>query len=267
MPNKEKPLQGRRVVVSRAKGQASSLSLALRRLGAEVVEAPAIRIEPPQDWSALDGAIQKLPSYDWIIFTSVNGVLSFTERMQVLGREPRELTQVNLAAIGPATRASLESHGLRVEVVPTRFVAEEVFEELRRLGPLQGRRILLPRADIAREALPELLKEEGAVVDVVVAYRTVPAKEEIGRAVDLAIRGEVDVVTFTSGSTVRGFFSAINDKESLRNKFLCASIGPITTKALRDQGFTPSIEAKSYTAPGLVEAIAEYFADKPTSDG
>lgn len=247
--------------MSRAKAQASSLSSALRRLGAEVVEAPAIRIEPPKDWSALDAAIESLSSYDWIIFTSVNGVTPFVERMKVVGKNLQQLTDVRLAAIGPATRRSLASHGLRVKVVPERYVAEEVFEALRKLGPLRGSRILLPRADIAREALPDLLRKEGASVDVVVAYRTVSAKDEMGRALDLVARGQVDVVTFTSGSTVRGFFSAIDDKEVLRDKFLCASIGPITSGALREQGFTPGIEASEYTTEGLVEAIARHFAN------
>jgi uroporphyrinogen III methyltransferase/synthase len=263
MQNKEKPLEGRRVVVSRARAQASRLSSALRRLGADVVEAPAIRIEPLQDWSALDAAIESLSSYDWIIFTSVNGVTPFVERLKVLGKDPRELTDVRLAAIGPATRRSLESHGFHVHVVPQRYIAEEVFEALRKIGPLRGSRILLPRADIAREALPDLLRKEGAGVDVVVAYRTVSAKEEIGRAVDLVARGQVDVVTFTSGSTVRGFFSAVDDKEALRDKFLCASIGPITSGALREHGFTPVIEASEYTTEGLAEAIARYFMTNP----
>ncbi len=195
MQNKEKPLEGRRVVVSRAREQASRLSSALRRLGADVVEAPAIKIEPLQDWSALDAAIERVSSYDWIIFTSVNGVTPFVERLKILGKNPRELTKVDLAAIGPATRSSLESHGFAVRVVPRRYIAEEVFEALRKIGPLRGSRILLPRADIAREALPDLLRKEGARVDGVVAYRTVSAKKEVGRAVDLVARGQVDVVT------------------------------------------------------------------------
>jgi uroporphyrinogen III methyltransferase/synthase len=255
-------LEGRRVVVSRAREQAFGLSQALCRRGADVIEAPAIRIEPPHDWAPLDAAIRELASYDWIIFTSVNGVRFFFERCQSLGRSPGELAGSKLGAIGPATAAALQTRGLHVDIVPERFVAEEFFEALRQVGQLQGSRVLLPRADVAREALPELLRREGACVDVVIVYRTVTAREEIGLAVDLVTRGLVDVVTFTSGSTVRSFFSVIDDKERLRDKFIPASIGPITSQALREQGFTPGIEASEYTTDGLVEAIVDYFAGK-----
>ncbi len=178
MPSKATPLEGKRVLVTRALEQASELSERLRSHGAEVFEAPAIRIEPPSDWAPVDAAIQNLESYDWIVFTSVNGAAYFLDRIHTLGGPPRELTQSKIAAIGPATRAALVKRGIPVDVQPERFVAEEVFAALRRFGSLEGAHILLPRADIAREALPELLRKEGAYVTVVAAYRTTPATEE-----------------------------------------------------------------------------------------
>jgi uroporphyrinogen III methyltransferase/synthase len=255
----EMPLRGRRIVVTRAREQAAGLTASLRLQGAEVIEAPSIRIEPPVDWTALDRAIGRLEQYEWIIFTSKNGVKSFMERMRTRKGRAGGLRRVKLAAIGPATRAELEAHGLRADIVPERYVAEEVFEALERTGQLEGSRILLPRADIAREALPELLKGAGARVDVVVAYRTVTAEDEIRQAVKLVLGGKVHVVTFTSGSTVRSFFSALEDPRCVHGKFVAASIGPITSQALRDQGFAPGIEAEEYTAEGLVKAIVEYY--------
>jgi uroporphyrinogen III methyltransferase/synthase len=237
------------------------LAEGLRLSGAEVIEVPTIRIEPPSDWAAVDDAIRGIASYHWVIFTSVNGVKFFFERMSSIGVDDRALAKAKLAAIGPATRDELEAKGLKVDVVPERFVAEEVFEALKESGPLNGCRVLLPRADIARKALPELLRNEGVELDVVVAYRTVPSREDIRRAIDLVSQGSIDVVTFTSGSTVRNFFSAVEDRLSLQGKFLPASIGPITSQTLREFDFEPTIEAKEYTSDGLIAAIVDYFAN------
>jgi uroporphyrinogen III methyltransferase/synthase len=253
------PLKGKRIVVTRAREQSAGLSEVLRHLGAEVIEAPAIRIAPPVDWTSPDEAIRKLDRYDWVIFTSTNGVKFLVERMQILGRKLQLLSQSKLAAIGPATKAALESHGLHADVVPERYIAEEVFEALRRGGRLQGSRALLPRADISREALPRLLRNEGVDVHVITVYRTVPAPEDISRATELVLQGGVDIVTFTSGSTVRSFFSVIEDTEQLRGKFVPASIGPITSQVLLEHGFAPGIEAEKYTSEGLAEAIVEYY--------
>lgn len=252
-------LNGRTVLVTRARKQASALSEGLRLHGAEVIEAPAIRIEPPEDWQPLDRAIESIGRYDWVLFTSVNGVEPFVGRLRAAGRDISELERIQIAAIGPATSAALEAQGLRADVVPERFIAEEVFEALRRHSKLAGCRALLPRADIAREALPELLRKEGVEVDVVIAYRTIPAREEILGGVALVHQDKIDVVTFTSGSTVRSFFSVIDNKESLRGRFIPASIGPITSRALEEQGFPPGIEAKEYTSQGLTLAIVEFY--------
>jgi uroporphyrinogen III methyltransferase/synthase len=267
MQENPRSLSGRRVLVTRPREQAAGLAEGLKRRGAEVVEAAVIRIEPPSDKAPLDTAIEHLADYDWIVFTSANGVRSFQGRLQELGKELRHLGEPRLAAIGPATAAALEEEGLKVDVVPERFVAEEVFDALRRVGPLEGCRVLLPRADIAREALPDLLRSAGAHVDVVVAYRTVPVSEELASAMQLISDGGIDVVTFTSGSTVRSFLSGVEGierRDQLRGKFVSASIGPITSQALREAGFEPVIEAGVYTVDGLIEAIERYFTDAST---
>ncbi len=252
-------LKGKTVLVTRARKQASALSEGLRLHGAEVIEAPAIRIEPPEDWRPLDEAIESLERYDWILFTSANAVEPFVDRLTLAGRRIADLERIAVAAIGPMTSAALEAQGLRADVVPERFIAEEVYDALRRHGKLAGRKALLPRADIAREALPELLRKDGMEVDVVVAYRTVPAREEILGGIKLVLQDKIDVVTFTSGSTVRSFFSIIDDKDNLRDKFVPASIGPITSQALEEQGFPPGIEAKEYTSKGLIRAIVRFY--------
>lgn len=260
-------LQGRRILVSRPREQSAGIAEGLRLNGAEVIEAPTIRIEPPSDWTAVDGAIRRIAAYHWVIFTSVNGVKHFLGRMSAIGVDERQLAKAKLAAIGPATRDELEAKDFKVDVVPERFVAEEVFEALKKSGPLEGCRVLLPRADIARKALPELLQKEGVEVDVVVAYRTAPSIEDIRRAIDLVSQGSIDVVTFTSGSTVRNFFSAVEDRLGLKDKFLTASIGPITSQVLREYGFEPSIEANEYTSDGLIAAIVDYFARAHSREG
>lgn len=249
-------------MVTRPREQMTELAEGLRRRGANVVEAPVIRIEPPHDRAPLDAAIERMMDFDWIVFTSANGVRSFLGRLQELGKAFPGGSHVKLAAIGPATAATLNAEGIGVDIVPKRFVAEEVFEALRQSGPLVGKRVLLPRADIAREALPTLLRAAGAEVEVVVAYRTVPVSEEISSALRLVRDGLVDVVTFTSGSTVRSFLSAVQNRGELHGKFASASIGPITSQALRDAGFEPTIEAGIYTVDGLIDAIERYFSEE-----
>lgn len=245
------PLRGRRIIVTRPRHQAASLKNALATLGADVVVAPAIRIEPPVDGAPLDAAVARADDYDWIVFTSVNGVEAFFDRATSTPRS-------EFAAIGPATADALAERGVRASVVPERFVAEEVFEALSRHTDLSGKRILLPRADIAREALPNLLRDAGCDVDVVTAYRTTPASEDIERAIALVRDSSVDAVTFTSGSTVRSFFSSADD--NLRARVTPASIGPITSDALREENVEPVIEAERYTTEGLVEAIRRHFS-------
>jgi uroporphyrinogen III methyltransferase/synthase len=249
----DRPLHGKLIVVTRPQHQAGPLAASLRELGADVVETPAIRIVPPEDWGPVDAALDRLEDFDWVVFTSVNAVEAF------FGRVSAQLpSSLHVAAIGPKTAESLRRRGVTPDVVPERFIAEDVYRALSARGDLTGKKFLLPRADIAREALPRLLRDAGADVDVVTIYRTVPAREEIRRAAELVAEGKVDVVTFTSGSTVRGFFEEIDPKR-LEEKPLAASIGPITSAALREVGVAPRIEAETYTTEGLTEAIVRHF--------
>lgn len=253
------PLAGKCIVVTRPRRQARSLSQALGELGARVVVAPAIQIEPPADFAPLDAALARVEDYDWVVFTSANGVDAVFERLaqlELAGPE-KDGPRLRFAAIGPATADSLRERGYEAAVIPERFVAEEVFRALQGRDEVAGRHFLLPRADIARQALPELLRAAGGQVEVVVAYRTLPATEEIGRLAELLEDDAVDVVTFTSASTVRSFFSAL-DPSTVAKRFVAASIGPITSQALRELGVEPAIEAVHFTVPGLVEAIVRY---------
>ena len=250
--NNGKLLAGRRVVVTRPARQAAPLVARLEALGAEVVLAPAIRIEPPKSWAPLDEALSRIDSYDWIVFTSVNGVEAFYERA---GTMPA----LRYAAIGPATAEALAERGARAEVIPERFIAEAVFEALSEHTEVKGQKFLLPLAAIARENLPNLLRAAGATVDVVATYRTLPATKEIAHAVKLVREDSVDAVTFTSGSTVRAFFDGADD--AVRAQTVSASIGPITSAALRAERVEPAIEAEHSTNEGLVDAIRGHFSN------
>lgn len=258
--NTAKPLGGLRIIVTRAREQAGPLSRRLAELGAEPVEAPAIRIALQEETGPLDQAIERLrtgrPGYDWVIFTSQNGVAAFWQRLEALGQDGRVLRGVRVAAIGPATAAALRAQGIEPDYVPEEFVAEAI---LAGLEDVVGQRILLPRADIARKVLVEELRAQGAQVDEVAAYRTLPAD---GPQPDL---GRADVITFTSSSTVRNFVQAVGGPAAL-NGLLVACIGPITAATCRQLGLIPDIVAEEYTIEGLVRALLAYFARVPAHE-
>lgn len=247
-----KPLSGRKILVTRPRHQSRALAKPLEALGAEVIPAPAIRIEPPDDFAPLDRALERLDDYDWLVFTSVNAVDAFFERCK---RAPH----LRVAAVGPATADAVRDRGVAVEITPQRCVAEALVEALSAHTSLAGKRFLLPLADIARETLPRSLSEAGAIVDVVVAYRTVHDLEEVGKSARLVEQGVLDAVTFTSGSTARSFFGNIPPR--IHPLVTAASIGPITSRVLREYEVEPKIEAKAYTTDGLVEAISLYFGE------
>ena len=251
-----KPLFGKRVLVTRSREQASQLSASLREYGAQVLEVPTIRIVPADDYSELDEAIGELGSFDWLIFTSVNGVDYFLRRLQAQDKDVRELQGVRLAAIGPATAKSLSELRLRVDYVPAEYRAEGIVEGLRRLG-VQGKRVLLARAEVAREILPRELARAGARVKVVSAYKTVRPDLDL----DLLREFAPDVVTFTSSSTVNNFVEALGRDEAAKvlEKAVIASIGPITADTARNLGLATQIMPAVYTIPALVEAIVQYF--------
>lgn len=253
-------LQGKRILVTRAKEQASVLSERLRALGAEPIELPTITIAPLEDFQLLDRAIKLLvdAQYDWIIFTSANGVRFFLERLQVLGHDAQRLSAMKLAAIGPATAEALKKRGLKVHYMPTRYLAEEIAAGI---GDVQGKSILLPRADIAPRQLAEALRAKGALVDEVVAYRTLPADAQAARPKKLL--NEIDVITFTSASTVRHFAQLLDGPDLVRalSKVKVACIGPITAKAAEELGLKVDILAEEHTIDGLVKAIVREVGD------
>ena len=249
-----RPLFGKRILVTRARAQASGFAAQLEALGAEVVQFPTIRITGPTDPEPLRAAVKRVDGYDWIVFTSVNGVERFWKEMRAAGRDARSLAGVHVCAIGPATGAALELEGLHADVVPEQFVAESVVEALAAEADLPGARVLLPRAEVAREALPVLLAERGATVDEVAAYRTDPDVREAAQLRQRLDANEIDIITFTSSSTVRNFVEAVGTSIG---RARIASIGPITSATVRELGLEVAIEAAEYTIPGLVRAVVE----------
>ncbi|HEX5725185.1 MAG TPA: uroporphyrinogen-III synthase, partial [Longimicrobiaceae bacterium] len=240
-----------------ARAQAAGFAAALAALGAEVVPLPTIRIVPPEDPEPLRRAAAEAGTFDWIVFTSVNGVERFWGALAETGRAAEGLGGARACAIGPATAGALEARGVRPAVVPSEFVAEAVVEALAAADDLRGRRVLLPRADLARAALPQGLAARGAEVVEVAAYRTVPddgAGAEAARARLAA--GEIDLVTFTASSTVRGFVALVGPE---LGRAAVASIGPITSATARALGLRVDVEAEEYTIPGLVRAIRRFY--------
>ena len=246
------PLFGQRIVVTRAAGQAAEFSERLRALGADAVELPAISIEPPEDPAPLDRAIEQLASYDWLIFTSVNGVRFFLDRLDRSTRDLRSL-RARVCAIGPATRRAVENLHVKVDLMPPEYVAESLVEAFRG-EQLAAKRILLPRAALARDVIPNELTKLGARVDVVEAYRNVVPADARGKAREIfSDPHKPDWITFTSSSTVRNCI-AVAGKEALRGVRI-GSIGPVTSQTARDEGLTVDVEAKHFTLDGLLDAI------------
>ncbi len=252
-----RPLFGRRIVVTRARTQASKLTDQLARLGAEVVELPTIRIEPPDDPAALREAIASLSSFDWVVLTSVNAVAALMEAIDAAGLDSRALAGVRVCAIGPSTAARLGQSGLRPDAIPPAFRGDAVCEALAALGPLDGARVLYPRTDIAPRELPDDLASRGAVVTEAVAYRTVPEAVDADRLDELFGPDGVDWVTFTSSSTVTNLLKSVSADRLRSCGARTASIGPATSRTLREHGFDPTVEASAHTIAGLVEAILE----------
>ena len=261
----EKPLAGERILITRSKEQAGSLGGELEALGATVLEIPVIEIRPLASYVALDATLANIEAYDWLILTSVNGVHALFSRMETLGLGSESLLHLNIAAIGPATEEAIEVHGLPVDVVPEKYVAESVVEAMRE--QVSGKRVLLVRAKVARDVIPEELRKAGARVHVVEAYETVVPEESRARLRKALESSErPTVITFTSSSTARNFVALMDSKDatqSLRGISL-ASIGPVTSATLRELGLRVDVEAAEYTILGLVQALAERL--KPTTD-
>jgi uroporphyrinogen III methyltransferase/synthase len=263
----ERPLFGKRVLITRTREQAGDIVERLEALGADAVEAPTIRVLPPEDYGPLDEAIAKVSSFDWVVFTSANGVEAFMRRLQAGPGDVRELKGVRLCAIGPATADRLLQHGLKVDLVPLEYRAEGILQALEAAGSLHGQRFLLARADIAREVLAEELRKAGAEVKEVTAYRT--ALAEVDREGDpdvyaMLLEKRIDVVTFTSASTVRNFVRIYGEDaaQDLLRSTTVACIGPVTAEAAEQCGIHTAIMPEQYTIPALVDAIVAYFSRK-----
>lgn len=253
------PLWGRRILVTRAREQASAFSDRLRTLGADAIEFPTIRITEPASYEALDAALERLPSYQWVVFTSANGVKHTFERLGRQGRDARAFGGAQVAAIGPATADALASHGIRPDFTPTEFVAEAVLAQFPER--VAGKRILMPRAAEAREVLPETWREQGAEVAVVQAYQTVLVSEGADDIRVLLDAGALDAITFTSSSTVRNFLEAMAGTP-IPSTTRLAAIGPVTATTCRELLREPDCIADSYTLDGLAEALIACLGQK-----
>jgi uroporphyrinogen-III synthase len=265
----ERALRGVRVLVGRARHQASALSAELRKHGATVIEIPFIEIRKPRSFKPLDSALKNLNTYDWLILTSVNGVEAMWERMEKLGLSfdrTRERRDYRIVAIGPATKKAMEQRGAGVDVVPKQYVAESVVRSLK--AKVKGQRVLLVRAKIARDVIPQELRRAGAHVDVVEAYETVVPQASRARLRQVMNnhRRRPHVVTFTSSSTVRNFVKLLAGKGGRRARqvdgILLASIGPVTSSTLCEFGLPVQIAAKEFTIPGLVAAVLRSVANQ-----
>lgn len=260
-----RPLFGRRILVTRTRAQASALVRLLAEAGGEVVECPAIEIAPPESLAPLDAALEGLGRYDWVVFTSVNGVERFFARLDERGGDVRAFRRARIAAIGPETARALMRRHLRPDCVPAEFRAEGLLDALA-AEPLEGTRILLPRAAGAREILPDELRARGAEVDEVVSYRSVkPEASRMLLASLLAERRSIDAVTFTSSSTVTHFLALLDevDREDGRARLAAtrvACIGPITAATAREAGLRVDVVAEEYTVPALARAVIEHLS-------
>jgi len=255
-----KPLFGRGVVITRPKEQADKFALLLYREGARVLFFPTIKIETLPDEKLFSRAVDSIESYHWLIFTSANGVEIFFSKFRERGKDLRNLKGIEICALGPATAKAIERWGLKVDVLPDTFISEGVVEALSRRD-MAGKRVLLPRAETARDVIPEGLSALGCQVDVLPLYHSVCANTDRKIFLKWLERGMIDVVTFTSPSTVHNFFKIMGEFSWPPNIYT-ASIGPVTASALTERGLKVHIMAKEHTIEGLMGALGEFFSRK-----
>ncbi len=258
-----RPLFGKKVVITRAREQASDLVKLLSDLGAECLECPTINVQPPDDFKPLDSAIENLHAYDWLIFTSVNGVKFFFERLFAKGMDVRVLHNIQTVTIGPATARKLLDFGLNSDIIPESYRAESVAQAFEK-EDINGKKILLPRAREARPVLPVELKKMGADVDEITAYCTEKVRDNADLILKQLEEKKIDLITFTSSSTVKNFKELLPSEnfKTLLQGVTIASIGPITSETARKLGFEVHITAEFFTIPGLCKAIVQYFNKK-----
>ena len=253
-----KPLFGKTIVVTRARAQASELTKQLEAEGAKVIEAPAIKIVPPADYAPLDEAISKIDTYKCLVLTSANGVKAFFARLTAAGKDARALAGIKIAAIGCGTAKALANCGLTADLVPATYKAEELAEAMS-AELAKGDKVLLPRAKEAREVLPQTLRKLGVEVDVITAYETVAVCDNADELIAALQNKEVDMVTFTSSSTVTNFLKVLGGKKELLESVACAAIGPVTAATCNKNGITPAVTAGTFTIAGLTDAIKSYY--------
>ena len=256
----QKPLAGKRIVITRARKQAETVARSIEELGGEVIDFPTIEICPPESFAEFDAALDKLSLYDWVIFTSVNSVEPFLERLKLRGETAEALSAHKVGAIGAETAKRLEAARIRASLVPERYQAEGILDAI---SPEEicGKRVLIPRAAEAREILPATLRKWGAVVDVVVAYRTELPRLDVHPLSDLLVERKVDVITFTSSSTVRNFVRLFGGRKlgEIARGSTIACIGPITAATVEELGGRADIVADQFTVKDMLRAIVEHF--------
>jgi uroporphyrinogen III methyltransferase/synthase len=265
----KRPLFGRRIVVTRAREQASDFLARLSELGAECIEFPTIEVIPPANWKALDEAIHSLDSYHWLLFTSVNGVKYFFQRLESHRKDVRDLKGIKIGAIGPKTAQSIQEKGIRPDLVPDEYRAEAVVASFEKMAPKGGCKILLPRAAQAREVLPRELEKMSARVDVVETYRTVKPEADRGKVKEMLEKGDIHMVTFTSSSTVNNFLEMLESERDLllrwMEKVVVACIGPVTAQTAEKHGLEVNLIPSEYTIEALTNAIVAYFSSQNVS--
>lgn len=259
----KRPLFGKRILITRAREQASGFKAQLNELGAECIEFPTIEIVPPASWRPLEKAIESLDSYNWLLFTSVNGVKFFFEKLEESNRDVRELKGIKVGAIGPKTAQAVRERGIIPDLIPDEYRAESVIESFKGYK-IKDLRILLPRAALAREVLPEELRRLGAQIDVIEAYRTIKPDSDRDKVKDMFKKGDVHMVTFTSSSTVTNFLDMFDKKDVVSGKLMAdtpvACIGPITARTAEENGLKVSVTPEEYTIEALTDSIVQYFA-------
>jgi uroporphyrinogen III methyltransferase/synthase len=254
-------LAGKTVLITRARSQSGDFATQLKKVGAEVIEFPAIEIVPPLHWGEVDRATDQLKSYDWIIFTSANGVDFFWQRMIERGKRLPLPPSLRVCAIGPATANRLKKKRVSVHYIPKEFIAESILEGFKK-RVIQGKRILLARAQKARDILPKGLKKMGAEVDVVTVYRTIRPRGGSKKLKRVLAQEKIDVIAFTSSSTVNHFAQLLKEEElrKLLEPIAIACIGPVTARTAKEWGLKVKIQPKQFTIPGLTRAIAESYS-------
>lgn len=259
----DRPLAGRRIVVTRARKQAGSLAQRIEALGGEVIEFPTIEILPPVSFAALDNAVRQIESYGWIFFTSVNGVKFFLDRLQFAGKSAAHLAKARVVAVGSETAKRLADAGVAVTLIPSSYRAEGILAALKS-AELVGQCVLLPRAAQARDLLPDTLRQWGALVEVVEAYRTVVPVFDAASILRRFGSGDIDMVTFTSSSAVTNFVQLCGGGSlaAIVGKARLASIGPITAQTIVELGGQVTVLARQSNIDGLIEAMVEYFGGK-----